>query len=397
MELTRKNRACGAAVILGASMLLTGCAGGGGDQRENALESSPTASTKDKDNALPGMSPGEIPEIPVFEVPDISLLLASSDNFNIDATKKIKSSSGVKVEPATCDGTELSYENGTIGGDGSANFWTSGKGVSNNGDGSGIYTKGGTVIQNNGDGSGTYMSNGVFIDNDGNGGGTYQKGGVTIQLTGDGGGTYSRGDEQTQINNDGSGTYNKGVKSIINNGDGSGSYTDSDWYIEVAADGTAQVSKSGGETKSFKAKPLEPLAKVGTFARMDSISPVDSCGTKITLSNAILFRVEDSTIDPEAKKVLNEVAGVLKEGKVPAAKVYGHTDSVNSDEENLVLSQERALSVVTYLTDQGVTSSLIPEGMGEKHPIANNINKNGSDNPDGRAKNRRVEIFIPTF
>jgi OOP family OmpA-OmpF porin len=130
---------------------------------------------------------------------------------------------------------------------------------------------------------------------------------------------------------------------------------------------------------------------------MEAVEPLESCGTKITLSNQILFAVEQAKINDEAKDTLKSVASVLKQGKVPSVKVYGHTDSVNSDEENQILSEERAQAVSEYLENQGVSSLIDSEGMGEKQPVAKESNGDGSDNPAGRAQNRRVEIFVPTF
>jgi OOP family OmpA-OmpF porin len=205
---TRKYFTVGIASLAGVSLLLSGCSTSGGksDTEKSSESAIPTVSAKNKAFALKGLKPGQIPDIPSFEIPDISLMLASTDQFNIDAAKNIKEVPGVKVEPAKCDGTELSYDNGEIGGDGSASFWSAGKNVTNNGDGSGTYSKGGVEIQNNGDGSGTYYANNLSIDLDGKGGGTYTKGGVMINLGGDGSGTYSKGNGTIYIENNGDGS-----------------------------------------------------------------------------------------------------------------------------------------------------------------------------------------------
>jgi len=59
------------------------------------------------------------------------------------------------------------------------------------------------------------------------------------------------------------------------------------------------------------------------------------------------------------------------------------------------LSQRRAEGVIKYLTAQGISSDrLRAKGYGETNPLAPNVNKDGSDNPEGRAENRRTEFKI---
>ena len=76
-------------------------------------------------------------------------------------------------------------------------------------------------------------------------------------------------------------------------------------------------------------------------------------------------------------------------------ELSSHTDDKGSEEYNLKLSQKRAESVVNYLISKGIDKNRVkPQGYGESQPIAPNKNKNGSDNPEGRAKNRRTDFKI---
>lgn len=76
-------------------------------------------------------------------------------------------------------------------------------------------------------------------------------------------------------------------------------------------------------------------------------------------------------------------------------EIDSHTDDKGSDDYNLKLSQKRAESVVNYLINKGVNKDrLKAKGYGESLPIAPNKSSNGSDNPEGRAKNRRTEFKI---
>jgi outer membrane protein OmpA-like peptidoglycan-associated protein len=76
-------------------------------------------------------------------------------------------------------------------------------------------------------------------------------------------------------------------------------------------------------------------------------------------------------------------------------EIQSHTDNKGSDVYNLKLSQKRAESVVKYLESKGISAKrLKAKGYGESSPIAANENTDGSDNPDGRALNRRTDFKI---
>lgn len=76
-------------------------------------------------------------------------------------------------------------------------------------------------------------------------------------------------------------------------------------------------------------------------------------------------------------------------------EIQSHTDSKGNELYNLKLSQKRAESVVNYLINKGIKSNrLVPKGYGETKHIAPNENPDNSDNPEGRAKNRRTDFKI---
>jgi outer membrane protein OmpA-like peptidoglycan-associated protein len=75
--------------------------------------------------------------------------------------------------------------------------------------------------------------------------------------------------------------------------------------------------------------------------------------------------------------------------------VEGHADAIGSQGYNLPLSQRRAETVAQELiANQTRRERVRSQGFGELYPIAPNTNPDGSDNPAGRAKNRRVEVFL---
>jgi outer membrane protein OmpA-like peptidoglycan-associated protein len=76
-------------------------------------------------------------------------------------------------------------------------------------------------------------------------------------------------------------------------------------------------------------------------------------------------------------------------------EIQSHTDSKGGDVYNMKLSQKRAESVVNYLASKGISPKrLVAKGYGESKPVAPNENADGSDNPEGRAKNRRTDFKI---
>ncbi|ERH22699.1 OmpA family protein [Actinomyces johnsonii F0542] len=328
--------------------------------------------------AVAGYEPGQIPPIPMFELPDLSLLTQSTGAFTPDLTRTITSQPGVTVRPARCDASGSLVSGSTVLG----------------GDGSMSTSSGATSVTNNGDGSGTYSDGKVSIVNNGDGSGTYSDGKVSIVVNGDGSGTYtdSATGESIVINGDGSGTYSHGKISIVNNGDGSGTYSDD--KVSIVNDGTGSATVDGA---TVSAKPVPKAGKVGTFPSIDAAKPVQSCGTVITLEDSVLFDFGSSSLRSEASTTLSNLATVLKDSKAPKVQVQGHTDSISDDASNQTLSEQRAKVVTDALTSNGVTATIESVGYGETRPVAPNENSDGSDNPAGRRLNRRVEIFVPTF
>ena len=360
------------------------------------------APTTDSKYAVPGYAEGQIPPVPLFALPDLSLLTASTGVFTPDLTRKLTSRPGITVSPARCDQNGVLNGGSTVvGDDGTVVRSDDGSSVANNGDGSGTYRNGEVVITNNGDGSGTYRDSKTTIAVNGDGSGTYRDDEITVAINGDGSGNYtnSRTGESIANNGDGSGTYRDNEITIVNNGDGSGNYTNSRTGLYVGNDGRgeAQIKIDGGDLRTVKADPLIPVKPLGNFPTLDAIRPIESCGTVITLEDGLLFDFGSFQVRADSAETISELSALLKEAGAPTAHVYGHTDSVSDDAFNQTLSEQRAQAVVEALKANGVSTSLDATGFGETRPVAPNENSDGSDNPAGRQLNRRVEIFIPVF
>jgi OmpA-OmpF porin, OOP family len=117
-------------------------------------------------------------------------------------------------------------------------------------------------------------------------------------------------------------------------------------------------------------------------------------GEPIVLNN-IYFEYDKADLLEESNATLDVLVKNMQDHPEVSIEIGGHTDSNGEDKYNERLSQRRAQSVVKYLVSKGVDAKrLVAKGYGETTPVAENTNEDGSDNPDGRAKNRRTEFKV---
>ncbi|MBS0445489.1 MAG: OmpA family protein [Proteobacteria bacterium] len=110
---------------------------------------------------------------------------------------------------------------------------------------------------------------------------------------------------------------------------------------------------------------------------------------RINIPSDISFDTNSAAIKPELRSVLDPFAASLQNDQAVRVAIVGHTDSTGNDAINNPLSIERALSVRDYLATRGVSPQRVEtSGRGSREPIADNATD------AGRAKNRRVEIFL---
>ncbi|MCP4156132.1 MAG: OmpA family protein [bacterium] len=117
---------------------------------------------------------------------------------------------------------------------------------------------------------------------------------------------------------------------------------------------------------------------------------------RIELSGDILFDFDKWDIRPQAQKTLLKVGEIVNSSGSSHVTITGHTDAKGTEQYNRRLSEKRADSVKNWLVQKGAVKGEIIEtiGLGETQPAAPNTNTDGSDNPEGRQKNRRVEISV---
>lgn len=110
----------------------------------------------------------------------------------------------------------------------------------------------------------------------------------------------------------------------------------------------------------------------------------------------ILYDFDSANLTTSAKISLDTgLYPIMTENPQIIIELSSHTDSKGSDAYNLKLSKERAKSVVDYMISKGIDSRRLKDaGYGESRPIAPNTMEDGSDNPEGRALNRRTEFEI---
>ena len=116
---------------------------------------------------------------------------------------------------------------------------------------------------------------------------------------------------------------------------------------------------------------------------------------KIVFLRTIFFDFDKFSLTGQAKSTLDNLTDIMKMFPEMHILAIGHTDAIGADTYNLNLSKKRADSAIGYLQTKGIESGRLQiKALGETEHIAINQNPDGSDNPDGRKFNRRVEFKV---
>lgn len=147
-----------------------------------------------------------------------------------------------------------------------------------------------------------------------------------------------------------------------------------------------------------KEKRLEFTTKGLTHSDTLHLDPIiiNSLPTRAFVVENIYYDFAKYNLREESKVVIDTtILKILNAYPKIIVEISSHTDSVGTDQSNMILSQNRAQSVVNYLIQKGISKDrLVAKGYGESKPIAPNSNPDGSDNPEGRQKNRRTEFRV---
>lgn len=151
-----------------------------------------------------------------------------------------------------------------------------------------------------------------------------------------------------------------------------------DVLLTVKSEGTAF------ESKLITKEQVENASVVKSDLNLESLKSNSS----YTI-NDILYQTSSAELEESSKLILKHFAIYLKQNSNLIVEISGHTDDVGNDNENLVLSENRAKTVMNYLVSQGISQErLSAKGYGETKPkLPNNSTEN-------RAKNRRTDFVI---
>ncbi|ADU92080.1 outer membrane protein OmpA [Taylorella equigenitalis] len=133
--------------------------------------------------------------------------------------------------------------------------------------------------------------------------------------------------------------------------------------------------------------PATALPECGGVTEPSAPAAQPITANKVTFNADTFFDFDKSSLKPEGRTVLDQIAEQVKLLTLESLITVGHTDSIGTNAYNQKLSERRAATVKNYLIDKGVPAEqIIASGRGETQPIADNRTR------EGRAQNRRVDI-----
>jgi outer membrane protein OmpA-like peptidoglycan-associated protein len=178
------------------------------------------------------------------------------------------------------------------------------------------------------------------------------------------------------------------------------------WVIAQVESETLQQSTEFGlelqrtaETEPWRVVGLNLSELLGSFAQVASkigvaYTPIVQ-NPKGGESLALYFEYDQAELHERAQKQLAIVAELLKSNSSRKLVITGHTDAMGAEDYNIRLSQSRAQNVKSQLAALGVSpDQVVTEGLGKAAPLSPNQKADGTDDPEGRSKNRRAEIFL---
>ena len=384
--------------ILGLVFCINACSKKS-DNKNNNTQINQNLKAGNDEMLVLGYALGEIPVISLPEMPNLSVTENPGAKITLNMTKKISSVPGITITPVKVENSNIIGGNYSmqIGQNGAGQFSDENKVVQTDGNGAGQYTDEKVTIQRDETGAGQYTNNvsEVNLQVDNNGAGQYvdNKNKISLQVDANGLGMYK--DESNEISiivSDEDTIYNSPNLIIENNNDGSGKYHDKSKNLLIENDGKGKATITyNGKITEVAAKPVGKPARFQKLKMVPAVPSIEANSLLITLDSGVLFDVDKYNLRPKAEEILKNLVVILKEANIKSFEVDGHTDSDASDEHNKVLSENRANSVKAFLASQGVNANITTHGYGESKPIASN------NTPEGKQKNRRVEIIIPTI
>jgi outer membrane protein OmpA-like peptidoglycan-associated protein len=185
--------------------------------------------------------------------------------------------------------------------------------------------------------------------------------------------------------------------------------------LVAVACGRAEAPPPSENVPARSAEPPPPAEAASTPRRLDEgraltgrvsglSGAASALGARVTeteivvdLPSDVLFEFDEAELQPGAEPTLRQLATLVREHPVALVSINGHTDAIGSREYNQALSERRAEAVAGWLAGPGgiERERLRPAGFGATRPTAPNQRPDGSDDPEGRRQNRRVEVVLP--
>lgn len=184
------------------------------------------------------------------------------------------------------------------------------------------------------------------------------------------------------IGGGGGGALGAGIGALIGGGKGAG--IGAAIGAAVGAGAGALIGNKMDKQKAELQKELDNAAKVETVTDSNGLQAI-----KVTFDGGILFPTNGTTLSESAKADLTKFAASLLQNPLTDVQIYGFTDDTGSLEVNTRVANGRAEAVRNYLLNSGVAANrLFAQGLPMQDYVASNAT------PEGRAQNRRVEIYI---
>lgn len=166
-----------------------------------------------------------------------------------------------------------------------------------------------------------------------------------------------------------------------------------------AGSALAQDNAVNGRIVDLEFRVIDLVFGDGDIAGLTQDLEVKETPTEIRIELAadVLFEFDKAVILPKAEETLKQAAALIAEkASGTMVRIEGHTDAKGDDNYNQRLSERRANAVKDWFLSKGGLTQIgfQTQGLGEQQPVAPNTKTDGSDDPEGRQKNRRVAIVV---
>ena len=168
--------------------------------------------------------------------------------------------------------------------------------------------------------------------------------------------------------------------------------------VSHVEDMSGKTQSMSGNTQNMSGNVQSMDTKIQSMVGQSKDMAVKQSRTevRIELASDVLFDFDSAEIQPKARQTLARIAKFIGGSAKGQVRILGYTDGKGSATYNQGLSERRAQSVKRWFVDKDGLRKVdfATQGFGARNPVAPNTKRDGSDNPEGRKKNRRVEIII---